>query len=329
MVFVNQSYLCVFLIALVGLVGLAFLKLRFKLAAISKLIFSANWQGLLSGVSVWRTKLKFILFVVFLFSFFLLALRICWGENQVVVDHRGRTILIALDISRSMLAKDLSPSRLELAKVKIKNLLPSLNANRIGLLVFANKATLQCPFTTDIRTFQSSLDQLDYSSVASGKTALDNALRESVSIFSRNDLGGSNLLLIFSDGEDFSPGLSGLLSSLEKQKIALFSVGVGTLEGGPVPIVNEFGVEVGHEKDSDGNVVFSKLGEKTLQEMSEKLLGGYARVSYSGSDEEKILNFVESFEAQKFGDQSVVGKKERYFWFAALSFSLLAIEWFI
>ena len=188
---------------------------------------------------------------------------------------------------------------------------------------------MQCPFTTDLRSFELSLDQLDYNSVASGQTALDSALKESISVFARNDVSGNKLLLVFSDGEDFSPNLKGILSSLQKQEVSLFSVGVGTLQGAPVPIVDEMGREIGHEKDRSGKPILTKLGEPVLQQTSKVLNGGYVRASYSGSDEAEILNFIKKFEAEKFGEKSVAGKQEKYHIFAGLSGLALIAEWFL
>ena len=326
--FANKAYLPLILLFFATLTFLSILKLRFKILSAKKLSSLTGLRNILSGVSTARAKIKSVLFVLFLIAFVLLALRIQWGEKEINIDHRGRTILVALDISRSMLAEDLSPSRLELAKIKIKNLLPALKANRVGLLVFASDATLLCPFTTDIKSFESSLDQIDHSSVASGKTAIDKALKESVSVFERNEAGGTKLLLMFSDGEDFSPGLGGIVGSLQKHQVSLFSIGVGTLAGAPVPIVDELGRQVGHEKDSSGNVIFTKLGESALQNISGKLGGGYARVSYSGADEEKVVQFIESFEAEKFEEKNFIDKEERYFWFAGIAFLFLLFEWF-
>ena len=132
-VFANSGYWFLFLVFLLGLAFCLWFKVKFKLWAISCLSSRFNFRKLLSGTSAFRVGVKAAVFSVFLILLFALSLRIQWGENQVSVDHQGRTILIALDISRSMLAKDLSPSRLEFAKIKIKNLLPSLKANRIGL----------------------------------------------------------------------------------------------------------------------------------------------------------------------------------------------------
>jgi len=281
---------------------------------------------LFKGYSRTKSLFAIVLFTLSLLAAFMSLLRISWGEQKVNVKQCGRAVLFALDISRSMLAADVSPSRLEMAKVKIRSAINNLGPERVGLLLFAESAVLACPFTSDFKTFLSFLDQIDSSTIcSSAKTSLTGAFLKAIEIFNRAKVA-SRILVMITDGEDFSQGGTVALDKAKEEHIALLALGVGTTQGAPVPVIDSFGKVVGHETDAKGQIILTKLDEEGLLKTVTHLGGNYVRLTYANEDLRSVENFVERFEKEHFDDASFVIKNETYPIFAAFASLLLLLE---
>jgi Ca-activated chloride channel family protein len=281
---------------------------------------------LFRGYSGLRSVVAGGMFFSGLLALFFCFLRIGWGDQRLNVQQRGRAVLFALDISRSMLAADVSPTRLELAKIKIRSMLQDLGPERVGLLLFSQTAILQCPFTSDFKTFLSFLDQLDSSVVCStAQTSLTEAFLKAIDAFNRSKVA-SKILVMITDGEDFSKGTVDVLDRAKREGVALLALGVGTKEGAPVPIIDTFGKVVGHERDDKGAVILTKLDEEKLIATVTHLGGTYHRLTYSDEDLGSIKMFVHQFEKEHFDDASFVVRNETYPFFALLASGLLFLE---
>ena len=277
-------------------------------------------------------------FKVFIKSFFLILglcslcialLRPQWGTKEEVVEQMGRELFIGLDISRSMLASDIKPHRLAFAKSKIRRLIKLLEAERVGLLVFSGDALLQCPLTKDTAAFNLFLDAVDVETISSGTTALDQALLKIISIFSSMPVCKDKIVVMFTDGEDFSSNLREVKEQAQKVGIHIFTYGVGTEQGAPVPIINEQGQAVGHQKDQQGAVVISRLNEGILRTLSQESGGIYIAPTQDDDDLHALVQQVQKYEKQKFEDKEVSKKEERYYYFLAVTFICFLIEWII
>ncbi len=270
--------------------------------------------------------------VLILLTLGLLLIAFCqpqWGKKEQAVVQEGRDLLILLDVSRSMLAEDMSPSRLDFAKLKIRNLLDRLPVDRTGLVLFAGSAFLQCPLTSDRAAFLLFLDQVDVHSISSGTTALDAALNKSIEVFKVAAERKNKLVLLITDGEDFSTNLSGVRKKAEDLGITLFVLGVGTKEGAPVPKFDHEGKRIGCETDAAGAIVLTKLNEVLLQETCKQLKGSYLLATHDDTDIKHVAGLVKKFEKERISDKKVSLYEEQYYWFLGLAWILLALEWIL
>ena len=164
-------------------------------------------------------------------ALFIAALRPQWGQKEVVIKQEGRDLFIALDVSRSMLATDCTPNRLAVAKQKIKQLVPLLGCERIGLILFSGSAFIQCPLTVDYQAFNMFLDSVDAETISSGTTDLAQPIYKALDAYRQMPNKTTKLLAIFTDGEDFSSNIAHCKQQIWDENLRVFTVGVGRLMG--------------------------------------------------------------------------------------------------
>lgn len=330
LILTNINWLLPALIFLFAMLTIIFWEIKAEKKLKNYLAHPKQQRLLFAGSKPLLKKLGKLSLVLAVITIFALFLRICYGEEDIKLDQNGRHILFVLDISRSMLATDVSSnnnlSRLDFAKIKIKALVENLGPERVGLLLFAEKATLQCPFTRDIRNFFAFLDQIDSQSVSSSsKTDIGSAFFESIKIFNQVKVQNP-ILILFSDGEDFSETSFEKAKKAKESGITFFGFGVGTEKGGPVPILNDSGQVIGHEKDVNGKIILTKLNQKWFNEVIKNLGGQATQSTFSNSDILAAKNFIEKIEKEKFEDESFKIHNETYPFFALLTLSFLLIE---
>jgi Ca-activated chloride channel family protein len=256
-------------------------------------------------------------------------LRPQWGKKEEQVYREGRNVVIALDISKSMLAQDMQPNRLEYAKEKIKKLTRLLKTDRVALVLFAGSSFIYCPLTDDHAAFISFLDTIDSNMVASGTTNLSGALEKALAIFERTLDSTNKLVIIVTDGEDFSPNLSLLKEQAQKQEVKLFTLGVGTPKGAPVPLIDEFGNQQGHQKDAQGSIVISRRNDSLLRSLSQESGALYIPGTSDDTDLAQLSAAVQQFERERFGERKVDFLQERYMYFAGAAALCLGLEWLL
>jgi len=326
--FAAAKNLVFFPLLVLGIILLVWRYTKIKLA-IKKLVIFSKTGILLKNFSRVRNIFKIILVVLGLTSLFLGLLRPQWNKREEVVAQEGRDLFIAVDISRSMLAQDYTPNRLEFAKQKIRKLVNMLNSERVGLIIFSGSTVVQCPLTADCSAFFMFLDQLDVETISSGTTALDQPIKKVLEIFQNMKGKKTKLLVLFTDGEDFSSNLAGVRQQAAKEGVKIFTMGVGTPEGAPIPLINQKGEKEGHIKDKSGNVVISKLNEGILSVLAYETGGIYERLSQDDSDLKRLVKAVEKFEKEKFEDKKLPALEEQYNYFLLVSFVCFAIEWLL
>lgn len=229
-------------------------------------------------------RLEILKIILILFSFSLAVFSLTspkYGYKIEEIKRKGGDIIVAVDVSKSMMAEDVKPNRLERAKRELKDLLDNLQGDRIGLVAFAGTSFLQCPLTLDYQAFGIFLDYLDPSLIPIPGTSIGNALETAVKAFPKEGRGSQSIILI-TDGEDQEDSIKPLLQTLKDKKIRVFSIGIGKEEGVPIPD------ETGLKKDESGNIVLTKLDSKSLDNLS-KETGGFYINSVSGDiDVQKI-----------------------------------------
>lgn len=283
----------------------------------------------LQGYSPVRMVSKAVLFFIGISFIFCALLQPQWGTKEETVSQQGRDLFIALDISRSMLATDCAPNRLECAKEKIRALVGALSCERVGLILFSGSTFVQCPLTTDYAAFHMFLDGIDVETISSGTTALDQAILAALRVYESVPDRKHKLLVMFTDGEDFSQNMAAVQRQAVQAGMTLFTVGVGSPEGAPIPLFDKNGAQLGHQLDSNGAVVISRLNEAMLQTLARKTQGVYVRIKDDDSDVRSVVSRVHQFEKERLDDKKVSQLHEQYPWFLAISFVCLAVEWIL
>ena len=267
------------------------------------------------------TKVFLILVVVIFLSLALSGPQ--YGFRWQNLEQRGIDIIIALDCSRSMLAEDISPSRLDRAKREIYDLLGMLKGDRVGLVAFAGTAFLQCPLTLDYEAFHIFLNALSPDFLPLGGTDIAAALSEALAGFSLEHDTDKAVILI-TDGEDTGAGNPvDIAESARKSAVKIFCVGIGRSEGAPIP-----DAAGGFRKDGAGNIVLSRLDEATLKKIAELTGGAYVRSVAGDMDLETIYSRKIRKEMEATTQES--GRKkvweDRFQWFLALAILALLID---
>lgn len=325
--FAQFSYLWIFIV-LIALMAL-YLHAQHKIAYAVQILGGKFRSLTIANYSESRQRVRALLYATALLFLGLALLRPQWNKHETVVMQEGRDLLIGLDISRSMLAGDCLPSRLAVAKKKIKQLLSMLECERVGLLLFSGSAFVQCPLTTDYSSFHMLLDNVDVETISSGSTALDAALKKAIDAFGSDADKKNKILLLITDGEDFSSNLRALKKEAKKARMRIFTLGVGTSEGAPIPLYDKQGKQMGHQKDDRGSVVITHLNSGILENLSAEVGGVYQQITQDKSDLNTLVEHISRFEKERFADTQLHQYEDKYNWFLLVSFLSLLAEWLI
>lgn len=251
-----------------------------------------------------------------------------WGFEWQETKRVGLDILIAIDVSKSMLATDVKPNRLERSKFAVKDLLKKLNGDRVGLIAFSGTAFLQCPLTIDYNGFLLALDDLAVGTIPRGGTSISSAIREAMDLFKGPDKK-YKVLVIITDGEDLEGDPARAAKEAAEMGIMIYCVGVGTAEGELIPMYDDRGGR-GYLEDKAGAIVKTKLNEEILKKISIDSGGSYVRATQA----EFGLVLLYDKGISKLEKRDIEAKmrksyKERYQYFLAIAAFLLFLEPFI
>lgn len=305
---------------------------NYKIRRAITLLAGTAWASVLvTHFSGFRTKAKIVVSSLGLLFLFIALLR-PQGKAEEEVQQEGRDLYVALDISRSMLAADCVPNRLACAKQKIKQMLPLLTCERVGLILFSGSAFVQCPLTRDVSAFTLFLDQVDTETISSGSTVFGTAIQKALDAFEDMPSKKNKLLVIVTDGEDFSSDLAQLKERARDQGLHIFALGVGSVQGAPVPAFDVYGKPAGHQRDSKGAIVISRLNEQLLASLAHDVGGEYIKISNKSgdmSDIKKLVSRVQLFEKESFGAQKLKRSEEKYSYFVLITFICFLLDWLL
>ncbi len=243
---------------------------------------------------------------------------------DTTVMRKGIDVIIALDVSKSMLAADLAPNRLERAKQTIIKLIDRLPEDRIGLIFFAGRAYLQMPLTTDHAAAKLFVNAASPDLIPTQGTVLSQALDMGSRAFN-NQEERFNTMVLISDGEDHSPGIEESIEALAEAGVLVNTIGIGSPQGAEI-IDPETGEA---KKDTEGNIVISRLNEESLQLIAQKTNGIYTRLESSELAVNSIMEQLSGIEGKAFGDTSLMNYQNYYGWFAGLMLLFMTLEFFI
>ena len=254
-----------------------------------------------AAVKLSPPRRRFRIFLLLLTMLFLIAAaaRPFWSSQLVPFEPRGRDLMVIFDVSKSMLATDIAPSRLEHAKFLLRQLVESAPNDRFGLVAFAGKAYLACPLTSDSLAFTQYIDELNTDTVPLGGTNLEAALRVAEQAF-KAAAGGNRGILLFTDGDELAGNSAALVNELRKRQIPLFIVGLGDPEvGAPVPEADGT-----LKRDASGQLITSKLAETSLKKLAGETGGIYVRSTVTDTGLAVIENRIKRLDtAEQQGAQ--------------------------
>ncbi len=249
------------------------------------------------------------------------------GTEVREIKRQGIDMLVALDLSASMNAEDVRPSRLEKAKFEINRLIERLRGDRVGLIVFTGESYLQSPMTMDYSALRLFLDIADTEQMPSSATAFKPALETALEAFQsleENGTEASKVLLIISDGEDHGENYEDALRSLTNENILVYTVGVGTTEGTTIPLYEEgTGDLIGYKRDNQGQVVTTKLESQILRNIAREGKGEYYSIERGNDGIDAFLARMDELEKGEFASQEYADYKNQYQWMGALALLLL------
>ena len=280
-------------------------------------------EELTRSVSPARRAIKQALLVLAAAGVGLALARPQWGEQAEVSHMFGQDTLFILDCSRSMLASDVAPSRLQRAKLAILDYVQRRSHGRVGLIAFAGQAFLQCPLTFDYGAFQDALMGIDDKTIPVPGTDIGRALDEAYRAMDKNQR--QKVLVLLTDGEDLEQGGVRTAETLAKEGVVVFTVGVGTPAGGEIQMVNEQG-KPELVRDSRGEVVHSRLDEPTLRNIAQATHGAYYPLGPLGEGLAKVRLALENMNA---GSALAPARKlgvDRFHWPVAAVLVLLVAE---
>ena len=243
------------------------------------------------------------------------------GSNQLRVKRAGFNIIFALDTSKSMLAEDVSPSRLARSKAEIIDFVSRLENDNIGLIAFAGSAYLQVPLTGDYSAIEMFLDDIDTNIIPDPGTVIDQAINVAVKAFS-NSKQKTKILVLISDGEDHSDQALKSAQQAAQRGLRIYVVGVGTSDGSTIPLRGLNGALQGYKKDRNGNIVVSKLNREVLQSIAKVSDGKYLELSNSPSSFAPIYKDIQSLAAEDLKEQSLTQHGE---WFQLILIFVLGL----
>ncbi|MCX8105642.1 MAG: VWA domain-containing protein [Ignavibacterium album] len=274
-----------------------------------------------------KVKIKSALIIIVLTLLILAAANPQVGTKLQEVKQTGIDVFICLDVSLSMSAEDIKPNRLEKAKYQISNLIQKLKGDRIGLVIFAGQAYIQFPLTTDYSAANLFLNAVDFNSVPQQGTAIASAINMAVQGF--DTAATQKAIIIITDGEDHEGDIDAAIENAVDKGIKIYTIGLGSPEGVPIPIYDEQGNVRGFKTDNSGNTVLTKLNEQILKEIADKGDGAYYRGNNYEDYLDKIYSDLSQLEKSEYGTKKVTDYESRYYYLLVPAMILLLIEIFI
>jgi len=249
------------------------------------------------------------------------------GSQLETVKREGVDIVFAVDVSKSMEAEDIAPSRLEKSKQLVRQIIGNLGSDRVGIIAYAGSAFPQLPITTDYGSAEMFLESLNTDMISSQGTAIGDAIDLATGFFDDNQQT-NRVMFILSDGEDHGGNIEDMARQAAEAGIRIYTIGVGTTKGGPIPIKRN-GVIQNYKKDNQGETVITKLDPSTLREIAEEANGEYIDGSVTAEVTEKVQEELLTIEKTEFEAKQFADYKSQFQWFVGLAILLLLLDVFM
>ena len=279
----------------------------------------ATLTELMPDISQWRVKIKTLLFLTAVTAVIFAAARPQFGAKLREHKSTGVEMMLAIDVSNSMLAEDFAPNRLDRTRYAIDKLFASMNQDRVGMVVFAGESKVQLPITSDYRMARSFAKRLSPELVQVQGTEIGQAITLATLSFSKNRDAGRVIILI-TDGETHDNTALDAAKRAAEQGIRIYAVGIGTPDGAPVKVAGQW------LKDEKDEMVVSRLNEELLQQITAATGGGYIRATNSTFGLDEIVNEINKLEQGELTTLSFEEYNEQFQWILAVAAVLLVLE---
>ena len=280
-------------------------------------------ERLVASFSPSKRRLKRIFIMVALAMMVLALAQPHFRQKEITLERKGVDVMIAVDVSQSMLSKDVLPNRLEKTKLELSTLVDRLKQNRIGIVAFAGEAFIQCPLTIDQSAVKLFLSTLNPNLVPTPGTSLGSAIAVATQAFSENELGYKAMILL-TDGEDHESDPLKVATIAKEKGIRIFTIGIGTADGSTVPSENP---AQGFKKDRYGQPVISKMDEPMLKDIARLTGGEYYRASRAEIEIDSLSYAIGQIAQKDISKQKIIQYEESYQMLLWIAFILLCAEW--
>jgi Ca-activated chloride channel family protein len=259
------------------------------------------------------------------FALFIVALLgPSFGGGKKEVKSVGKDIMICVDLSKSMDAFDIQPTRLEKTKFELKRLISSFSSDRIGVIIFGSEAFMQCPLTYDQNALSLFIETMNTGLVPASGTDFGPPLRMALQKMTDEEVKSgqtkSKVILLISDGEDFGEETRDVIKDIEDRDIKLFTLGIGTQQGGNIQATN------GLKRDREGNVVVTKLNSSSLKDIANKTNGQYFEINETKNDVARLINTIGKIEGELRDARFIDVTANKYYYFLSVAALLLLVD---
>jgi Ca-activated chloride channel family protein len=285
-------------------------------------------ERLAQSVNRWGRVIKAMLLVAAVVALVTAIAQPQFGTRVETVRREGQDIVVALDLSNSMLAEDMAPNRLERAKLAVSRLIDRLEGDRIGLVAFAGDAFVQCPLTVDYAAAALFLNAMEPALVPLQGTNLGAALSVSLEAFDE-EARQHRMMVVITDGEDHEGEIEGALEQAVEQGIRVHTVGIGSAEGVPIPDYDASGQRRGFLRDAEGSVVTTRLDQETLRRIAEETGAAYYHATPGGTELAALADEIASMAGREIEAQQITQFEEQYQLFLGFALVLLLVEFFV
>jgi Ca-activated chloride channel family protein len=250
------------------------------------------------------------------------------GTHMEMMKRQGVDIIIAIDVSSSMLAEDMKPNRIAKARQEVRGILDRLQGDRIGLVAFAGEAFIQCPLTLDYSAAELFLDVIDVGLIPRQGTAIGDAIRKATSAFESKERK-HKVLILLTDGEDHETQPVEAADEARKEGVKIYAIGIGSPVGEPIPITDRQGNKAGYKKDKYGEVVVTKLDEITLKKVALNTGGKHYNASPGEMELDKVYDDIDKMEKKELEGKLLMQYEDRFQYPLALALIFIIGEFFL
>ncbi len=312
------------LFTVVGLIVFYLLVLLWKKHTQKRFSNSNALKKLSPDKSFFKSWLKVLVLSLAFTSLSLALVNPKIGTKIETITRAGVDVVFALDVSKSMLAEDIAPNRIEKSKQLVTQIINSLGGDRIGIIGYAGSAFPQVPITTDFSAAKLFLSSMDTEMVSSQGTAISEAIKMSETYYNDEDQV-NKVLFILSDGEDHKGNISAITNEAANLGIQIFTIGVGTTQGGPIPIKRN-GILQHYKRDKNNERVITQLNTETLIEIATNANGKYIDGSNTNNVIEEVTSILNGMNQKEFEAKQFTDFKDRFQWFLGIALFLLVLE---